>query len=64
MRGEAPRVVTANVDQLIADIETLIRIEGRRNFWSGLAINAVFFILGLAGGIIVDIAKQSSVWPF
>lgn len=48
-RGETPRVITTNVDQLVADIETLIRTESRRNFWLALAFNVVFFVLGLAG---------------
>ena len=32
---------------LKADIETMIKNEGRRSFWSGFWVNAFFFVFGL-----------------
>ncbi len=61
-RGEAQSMSIADVEGLKADIATLIRIEGRRSFWSGLAVNATFFVLGLIGGVVVDIVKNASGW--
>ena len=63
-RGEAPAITRTDIDKLKADIATLIQLEGRRSFWSGLVINAVFFILGLVGGIAVDFVKSGLKWPF
>jgi hypothetical protein len=51
-RQEASTVTIAHIEQLKADIATLIKLEGRRNFWSGIAVNAVFFILGLLAGAV------------
>lgn len=64
MRGEAPVVTIADVERLKADIATLIQIEGRRSFRSGLVVNAVFLVLGLLGGVVVEVVKNGRGWPF
>lgn len=39
-----------DIEKLKVDIATLITLEGRRSFWSGVAVNALFFGLGLLAG--------------
>ncbi len=65
MRGdEIPVVTRADIERLKADLATLIQVEGQRNFWSGFSVNAFFFVLGLIGGIAIDLLKASGLWPF
>jgi hypothetical protein len=63
-RGEASAVTGADIGQLKADIAELIRLEGRRSFWSGFAVNGLFFVLGLGAGAMIDAVKAGGWWPF
>jgi hypothetical protein len=63
-RQEAGAVTLAHIEQLKADIAALIEIEGRKSFWSGLLINAVFFVLGLVSGVFLDLLKVIGGWKF
>lgn len=63
-RGEAQAITLSDIDQLKEDIALLIQLEGRRSFWSGLIINAVFFVLGLLAGSAVEFVKTGFKWPF
>ena len=61
-RGEVSAVTAADIGQLKADLAELIRLEGRRSFWSGFAVNGLFFVLGLGAGAVIDAVKAD--WPF
>jgi hypothetical protein len=63
-RGQVPAVTPSDIEQLKADIAELIRLEGRRSFWAGFAINALFFILGLAVMPLFSAIKSAGLWPF
>jgi hypothetical protein len=63
-RGEASAVTAADIGQLKTDLAELIRLEGRRSFWSGFAVNALFFVLGLGAGTVIDAIKVGRLWPF
>ena len=64
IRGEVSAITAAEISQLKADLAELIRLEGRRSFWSGFAVNALFFFLGLGGGAVIDAVKARGWWPF
>jgi hypothetical protein len=51
-RQEESAVTVEHIERLKADIEKLIKIEGRRNLWSGIAVSTVFFLLGLLAGAV------------
>jgi hypothetical protein len=57
-RGEDSAVTRLDIDRLKHDISTLITLEGRRSFWSGLWINTAFFVLGLLGGWVFDAVRN------
>lgn len=44
---EGAGVTQEDIDRLKADLAQLIQLEGRRSFWSGVWVNAIFFVLGL-----------------
>ena len=43
-------VTVADLTQLRDDLAAILRSEGRKSIWSGIAINAAFFVLGLVVG--------------
>ncbi len=63
-RSEVSAVTAADIEQLKADIAVLIRLEGRRSFWSGFGLNALFFVLGLVAAVVIDAMKAGGLWPF
>ncbi len=55
-RQEAAAAVTAeHIAQLKADIEALVKLEGVRGFWAQVGISTVFFVLGLAAGVVLPL---------
>jgi len=54
LRGYQPPLqatITAHIESLASlrkDIEAMIQTEGKRSFWSGVWVNAAFFVLGIA----------------
>jgi hypothetical protein len=61
MRGNAEEKGLAGELRLLkADIEMMIKREGRRSFWSGVWTNSFFFVIGLA----VSAASFSSTQVF
>lgn len=52
MRHDASIITLKHIEQLKADIEALIKLEGRRNFWAQVGISAAFFALGLLAGAV------------
>lgn len=56
-RQETSAITIAHIEQLKEDIAKLIKLEGRRSFWSGFAVNAFFFVLGLVAGSTFDFVK-------
>jgi hypothetical protein len=52
-RGEPSGITVADLDRLKEDIAALIKLEGRRSFWSGFGVNALFFVLGLVAGLFI-----------
>lgn len=51
-RQEVQAVTLGHIEQLKADIEALIKLEGRRGFWAQVGISAVFFVLGVLAGAV------------
>lgn len=58
---EGAGVTQEDIDQLKADLSRLIQLEGKRGFWAGVFVNAIFFVLGLATPALVAVVNAGAL---